>query len=122
MVEEPKEEEKEDTPPRRKGKVIHPISDPDPKPHINDLLAKEESSEAGAVIEPPTLPEPTKTEEPAASPAVDSGVATAGAESAADEQNEINKQIQDFVDHQTEAVEQGDDDQPQAGNPSETSS
>ena len=106
---------------RRKGKVIQPISGPSDKPNINELLAKEEASNPGATIAPPPNPPvdtpvpeqaPPPQPQPPAEPAPD--MSNTGAETVAEERDEINKQIQDFVDHQTEAVESGEDnaDQP----------
>jgi len=110
------EKKEESTSPRRKGKVIKPISQPDDKPHINDLLAKEQATEAESVIVPdvvdaqasavamaPPLPPAQVPEIPPAMPEV----ASTGIESLAEEKNEVNDQIQAFIDNQTDVVEQG---------------
>ena len=128
-------EEKEPlSPAKRKGKVIKPISDPDDKPNINELLAKEESVQAGGIV----TPESIQTNDPAPQPAADDEmplqppadappvpdqlnqaelpdlpeIAGTGAETVAEEKSEVDEQIQAFIDSQTAAVESGDDPTP----------
>ena len=104
------------SPAKRKGKVIKPISDPDSKPNINELLAKEESTQVGGVVapaqeiaatEPSPPPEPPQDPPPIPNPETD--ISDTEAETVAEEKSEVNQQIQQFIDSQTEAVQTGDD-------------
>ncbi len=96
-------------------KVIQPISDPNEKTSINDLLAQEEANAAGGIIAPQAQPEPAAAPPLPAQPDATTAAAdqvTGEAASIAAEQNEIDSQIQNFVDTQTQAVETGEPVQP----------